>query len=66
MKHVIDAAKRVSGQDFVVIPFDRRPGDPAVLVADASEARQVLGWSPMYDNLEDIVLSAWNYFRAQT
>jgi UDP-glucose 4-epimerase len=38
----------------------RRPGDPPVLVADASRARQVLKWSPSR-SLRDIVSSAWQW-----
>lgn len=36
-----------------------REGDPAILVADASRAREVLGWTPVYTRLEEIVASAW-------
>ena len=61
VKQVIDAAKEVSGRDFVVTQSQRRFGDPAVLVADASQARKQLGWTPEYDTLQDIVSSAWHY-----
>ncbi|HXH48578.1 MAG TPA: UDP-glucose 4-epimerase GalE [Terriglobia bacterium] len=39
----------------------RRAGDPAVLVADPSKARQVLGWKPQYSDLDTIIQSAWKW-----
>jgi UDP-glucose 4-epimerase len=37
----------------------RREGDPARLVADATLARQQLGWVPQFPDLETIVAHAW-------
>jgi UDP-glucose 4-epimerase len=58
---VIEAAGQVSGRE---IPFrcgERRPGDPAVLVASSSRARKVLGWEPQYPELKEIIASAWHW-----
>jgi UDP-glucose 4-epimerase len=55
---VIDAVKRVSGVDFPVNLADRRPGDPAELIAGADRIRQKLGWQPKHDDLETIVRHA--------
>jgi UDP-glucose 4-epimerase len=55
---VIDAVKRVSGVDFEVRLSDRRPGDPAALVAGAERVREILGWAPERDDLDDIVADA--------
>ncbi|WP_312796647.1 UDP-glucose 4-epimerase GalE [Tianweitania sp.] len=52
---VIDSVKRLSGIDFKVETTDRRPGDAAAIVADASLARAELGWQPSYDDLDTIV-----------
>jgi len=52
---VIDAVKRVSGRDFKVNRAGRRPGDPAVIVADSARIRAQLGWSPQLDDLDTIV-----------
>jgi UDP-glucose 4-epimerase len=52
---VIDAVKRVSGQAFKVDFAPRRPGDPAMIVADSSRIREQLGWAPRLDNLDTIV-----------
>lgn len=56
---VIDAARRVTGREIPLVDAPRRPGDPPRLVADASQARAVLGWQPRYADLETIVAHAW-------
>ncbi|MCW8922802.1 MAG: UDP-glucose 4-epimerase GalE [Gammaproteobacteria bacterium] len=61
VQQVIDAAKKVSGKDLKVVTTDRRAGDPAVLVADSTLAKQELGWQPEFDQLETIIETAWNW-----
>ena len=61
VKQVIDVAKEVSGNDFKVSIEPRREGDPAVLVADATQAQQELGWQPKFAELKDIVETAWRW-----
>ena len=55
------SARRVTGKDFGVKFAGRRPGDPASLIADASKARRILGWQPVYTDIEAIVRDAWGY-----
>jgi UDP-glucose 4-epimerase len=55
---VIDAVKRVSGNDFEVRLSPPRPGDPAAIVAGSAKIRQRLGWSPRHDDLDEIVRHA--------
>ena len=59
VKEVIDTARRVTGMDIPVIEAQRRDGDPAVLIADSTRAKKVLGWKPVYTELETIVRHAW-------
>lgn len=61
VKQVIDVAKEVSGNDFKVSIEPRRAGDPAVLVADATLAKKELNWQPQFDDLKDIVKTAWDW-----
>jgi UDP-glucose-4-epimerase GalE len=60
---VIHAAEKATGQPVRHKIGPRRPGDPPVLVADASKAHKLLGWTPQRD-LENIVSSAWKWMRA--
>ncbi len=61
VREVVDTAKKVTGIDFPVEETDRRPGDPAVLIADSTKAKQTLNWKPKYDDLEFIIKTAWNW-----
>jgi len=63
VKEVVEVVKRVSGVDFPVVVSGRRAGDPAAIVAKAERARQVLGWRPSRDNLDDIVRQALDWER---
>ncbi len=60
---VIDAVKKVAGHDFPVEMTGRRAGDPPALVAGADRVREVLGWKPEHDDLNEIVASAYAWER---
>jgi UDP-glucose 4-epimerase len=61
---VIDTVKRISGKDFPVILGDRRPGDPAAIVASPALIEARLGWRPRYADLDAIVASALQWEKA--
>jgi UDP-glucose 4-epimerase len=58
---VIESARRVTGHAIPVELCDRRPGDPAVLVASSAAIQKDLGWSPQHPHLDDIIGSAWRW-----
>ena len=58
VKEVLSKIKEISGTDFPVIETPRRAGDPACVVASGAKIRQILGWKPQHDSLEEIVSSA--------
>jgi len=58
VKEVIETVKKVSGVDFPVKISGRRAGDPAAIVADNARAKAALGWTPIHDDLEEIVRQA--------
>jgi UDP-glucose 4-epimerase len=61
VQQVIATAQRVTGRPIPVVEGPRRPGDPARLVADATLARQRLGWQPRHAELDTIVAHAWGW-----
>jgi UDP-glucose 4-epimerase len=61
VNEVIEAARRVTGHPIPVRDDPRRAGDPPVLVADATRARQELGWTPQYADIETIIAHAWQW-----
>lgn len=58
VKEVIDTMKKVSGVDFKVEKSGRRAGDPAILIADNKKIKDVMRWSPKYNDLELICKTA--------
>ena len=60
VREVIETARRVTGKPIPVTIEPRRPGDSAVLVADASRAKRALGWAPSA-TLEHQVADAWRW-----
>jgi UDP-glucose 4-epimerase len=64
VREIIDATRRVTGRDFKVTEGPRRPGDPPALYADPGKIRRELGWQASITGLDQIIASAWNWFRA--
>lgn len=59
VREVVDTIARVAGKPVPVVESPRRPGDPPELVAAPERARDVLGWTCRYAELETIVRHAW-------
>ncbi len=60
-RDVIESVRRVTGHPIPVIPAPRRIGDPARLVASATRATEVFGWTPAYPTLDAMVQTAWTW-----
>jgi UDP-arabinose 4-epimerase len=63
---VIGAVERVSRQSVPLSISPRRRGDPAMLVADSSRAKAILGWQPEFTDLQEIVRTAWDWHYAES
>lgn len=59
VREVIAAAEIATGRLIPVVDSERRPGDPAVLIADITKANSYLGWQPTRD-LKEMVIDTWN------
>jgi UDP-glucose 4-epimerase len=59
VREVVELAKKVTGKKIPVIEADRRPGDPAILIASSEKIKASLGWKPKFENLETIIKTAW-------
>jgi UDP-arabinose 4-epimerase len=59
VKEVIDTVARAGARPVPAIESPRRPGDPPELVAAPARARDVLGWTCAYPDIETIVRHAW-------
>ena len=61
VREVIEMVKNISGNDFKVTEVSRRLGDAPRLTADATKARNKLGWRIEKPQLEDMVSTAWQW-----
>lgn len=61
VREVIEVARKVTGHPIPAVESERRPGDPAVLVASSRRIQEELGWTPSFPDLESIVRSAWEW-----
>ncbi len=59
---IIQAAEIVTGRKVNYSFVSKREGDPAILVADPSKIKRVMGWEARY-GLNDMVATAWNWFK---
>jgi UDP-glucose 4-epimerase len=58
---ILQAIEAVTGRRVPHQIGARRPGDPARLVADASLAEKILGWSPERSDLQTLLADAWRW-----
>jgi UDP-glucose 4-epimerase len=63
VREVVEACRRVTGHELPVKSADRRPGDPAVLIASSERAHAELGWTPSRTDIDRIVSDAWTFAR---
>jgi UDP-glucose 4-epimerase len=63
VKEVIETCREVTQIKIKVETAQRRPGDPAILVASSKKAREELKWHPRYPDLKTIVTHAWNWHK---
>jgi UDP-glucose 4-epimerase len=58
---ILNAARKVTGQPIPAKIGPRRPGDPSTLIAASDKARTILGWKPKFDDVEQVIATAWNW-----
>jgi UDP-glucose 4-epimerase len=66
VREVADRVKAVAQVSFPVVEVDRRPGDPACVLADVNKIRKLLNWKPKYDDLDLIIQHALNWERQRS
>ena len=58
---MLRGVEQVTGRKAPHVMGPRREGDPPALVANAGKLRTVLGWTPRYAAIEDIIATAWKF-----
>ena len=63
VKDILMTVEKVTGKYVKHVGINRRAGDPPVLIADYSKAKNELDWIPQHSDLETIIESAWNWHK---
>jgi UDP-glucose 4-epimerase len=63
VRDILLAVEKITGREVDVVKKPRRSGDPAILVADPSEAKRVLNFSARHSDIETIIGSAWTWHK---
>ena len=60
-RETLEEARKVTNKEIPAEIAPRRGGDPDVLVASSTKAREVLGWKPQFDDISKIIETAWKW-----
>lgn len=66
---ILEVIKMAESETGLPVPYTvegRRPGDPPILVADSTRAREELGWERRHSGLGEILRTAWQWQRSGT
>jgi len=61
--HMVREAIRITGVEFPYSVGQRRPGDPAILIASSTLAKRLFGWKARQSSAEDLIGSTWRVYR---
>lgn len=64
VRQIIQAVERVTKTPIVLREQPRRAGDPPLVYADPAKIRRELGWNAAVTDLDEIIDSAWRWFKA--
>jgi UDP-glucose 4-epimerase len=61
VREIVEAVQKVSGKKIELQAEPRRSGDPAILIAGCSAAKQELKWQPRFKDLTAIIETAFKW-----
>jgi UDP-glucose 4-epimerase len=63
VRDVIETARAITGKTITATDWERRDGDPPVLIGSSDRAKMELKWKPRYDDPAVIIRTAWNWHK---
>lgn len=60
---MVEAARRITGKPIQADYAERRPGDPASLVASAKYAAEVLGWKAQHSDVDTLLETTYKAYQ---
>lgn len=64
VREIVEACREVTGHAIPEVMGTRRAGDPPELIADASLAKELLGWEAKYMDVKSIIETAWKWHQS--
>lgn len=62
VKEVLEITRKVTGKPIPARVADRRAGDPAKLYSSAELAKELLGWTAKYSDMETLIKTSWTVY----
>lgn len=59
---LVESARKITGRPVPAEIVARRPGDPAKLTASSKRARELLGWTAKYSDVDTLVRTSWDAY----
>lgn len=63
VQEMLDTTRKVTGKPIPSEVVDRRPGDPAKLIASSKKAHEILNWKAEHSDVETLVRTAWEIYK---
>jgi UDP-glucose 4-epimerase len=63
VNHIIQRTREITGEPIPSRVVGRRKGDPAVVLASATLARQILGWEPVHSDANTLINTMWQIYK---
>ena len=63
VKEMVEKTQEIIGKNIPHSYEGRRPGDPAIVVASADKAKQLLNWQAKHSDLENIIKTTWAVYK---
>ena len=60
---MVEAARRITGQEIKARYVGRRPGDASALYATSALARSLIAWDPKHSDIDTLIKSTWAVYR---
>ena len=55
---IMQSIQNITNKKLIPLYKERRPGDPAILIANSERANKILNWKPHYSDLTSLITSA--------
>ena len=63
VKEIIKNVEEISNVKLNVIETNRRDGDPPILIASSKKINRLLGWTPKYPSIKEIIKHAYDWHK---